>query len=613
MLIRLKRRLRRRTQSGAVAVMFGLLVVVLMSLAALGTDLGNQISRHTDTQRQADFGAFAAAQQMNTTAAAGTPVSAAIANAVATSMNANPVQDDTTAQQACLATSSCVTASQLTDGNFTNGELRYTADGLQVFAPLHHVGFGMARIMGFSGTNVNGDATVNIFSPGLRVLPMFAVLGCDYGLQTLADPANGHDTPTTPTLAFNSENNNTQIVPDLVLKDSTGNPVNSLALNSTGNTVTVSAKKWDNARYIGFFRGDDATPSLIQVAPLVAPTAAPYSNNPQSTVTVAIPNAVAQTQAAWYVRVYDSTGTENPIANPHSPGTWSAASEALGIRVGNAVLQCAQGSSDGNFGTLKLPRTDVPPSGALPVNIAQGLQTPLSLTVHQQWATDSPAGKCNDGVKGAVTSPGSQGTLVPYTNCVGTDTGLPANDATQGLLTGTNGFPGLLTTKSTAPGCAPDGTSNNRSVTVNGAGGGTFSIDNSVLTCYFTNTTTSIADIATASYNKGAVLDKSIVDDPRFVWVPVVAVRPDCGSCANYSIIDVRPAFITDQQPISSAVKGSNAAQNGVTASNGVYVVNNGITSLKVVFFNSDAMPRDVNDNVISYLGVGPKITRLVN
>jgi len=82
MLIRLKRRLRRRTQSGAVAVMFGLLVVVLMSLAALGTDLGNQISRHTDTQRQADFGAFAAAQQMNTTAAAGTPVSAAIATGI---------------------------------------------------------------------------------------------------------------------------------------------------------------------------------------------------------------------------------------------------------------------------------------------------------------------------------------------------------------------------------------------------------------------------------------------------------------------------------------------------------------------------------------------------
>jgi len=332
-------------------------------------------------------------------------------------------------------------------------------------------------------------------------------------------------------------------------------------------------------------------------------------------VTVNIPDAVAQTQAAWYVRIYDDSGADKgakPITTPHT-GTWSPASEALGIRVGNAVLQCAQGSSDGNCGTLKLPRTDVPPSGALPVNISQGLQTPLSLTVHQQWPTDSPAGKCNDGVNGAVTSPGSQGTLVPYTNCVGTDTGLPANDATQGLLTGSNGFPGLLTTKSTAPGCAPDGTSSNRSVTVNGAGGGTFSIDNSVLTCYFTNTTTSIADIATASYNKGAVLDKSIVDDPRFVWVPVVAVKPDCGSCANYSIIDVRPAFITDQQPISSAVKGSNAAQNGGTPDNGVYVVNNGITSLKVVFFNSDAMPRDVNDNVISYLGVGPKITRLVN
>lgn len=585
-------------------MMFALLAVMLMGLAALGTDIGNEVNRHTVTQTQADFAAFAAAQQMNSTGTVGTPVSSSIATAVANSMNANAPQDDNGV--------TTVTAADLLDSNPNNGDLKYTSDGLQVTAPRHWVSFGMARVMGFQGSYVGATATVNIYSPGLRVLPMFAVLGCDYGLQTLADPANGHDTPTTPTLAFNSESNNTQIVPDLILKDSSGNPINSIALNSTGNTVTVSAKKWDNSRYIGFFRGDNSTPSLIQIAPLVAPTAAPYSNNPQSTVTVNIPNAVTQTSAAWYVRVYDSTGNENPITDPHSPGKWSAASEALGIRVGNAVLQCSQGSSDGNFGTLKLPRTDVPTSGDLPVNIAAGLQSPLSLTKHQEWATDSPAGKCTDGVNGAVTSPGSKGTLVPYTNCVGTDTGLPANDATQGLITGANGYPGLLTTKGTAPGCAPDGSSNSRSVTINGPGGGTFSLDNSVLTCYFTNTTTSIADIATASYNGGAVLDKSIIDDPRFVWVPVVAVRPDCGSCANYSIIDVRPAFITDQQPVSGAVKNSNPAQNGVTPDNGVSIANNGITSLKVVFFNSDAMPRDTNGNVIDYLGVGPKVTRLV-
>jgi Flp pilus assembly protein TadG len=611
MLTLIKRRLRRRSESGAVAIMFALLTITLLALAALGTDIGNEVSRHTDTQRQADFAAFAAAQQMTGTAKAGSPVPAAILNAVVTSMNSNQVQDDSAAKVTCIKNHDCVKASQLTDGNLANGEVRYTSAGLEVIAPDHKVSFGAARIMGIDTAYVGARATVNIFSPGLRVLPMFAVLGCDYGLQTLADPANGHDTPAVPTLAFNTDTNTTQENSPLVLKDSTGTPVNSLALNSTGNTLTITASKWSNSRYIGFFRGDNTSPTLIQT---VAVPGAPFTKNPATAVTVNIPNAVTQVQTAWYVRIYDSTGTENPTASPHSPGQWSPAAQALGIRVGNAVLQCNQGSSDGNFGTLKLPRT-VPnqPSSWLPVNISQGLQSPLSLTVHQQWATDSPAGKCTDGVNGAVTSPGSQGTLVPYTNCVSTDTGLAANDATQGLVTGSNGYPGLLTTANTKSGCAPDGTSANRTVTVNGPAGGTFSIDNSVLTCYLTNTTTSLADIANSSYNKGAVLDKSIVDDPRFVWVPVVAVKPDCGTCANYSIIDVRPAFITDEQPISTAVKNSTPAQNGVTADNGVTISNNGITALKVLFFNSDAMPRDVNDNVITYLGVGPKIVRLIN
>ncbi|MBO0844559.1 MAG: Tad domain-containing protein [Nocardioides sp.] len=595
--------------------MFALLAVVLMSVAALGTDIGNQVSRHTDTQRQADFGAFAAAQQMTTTAAVGTPVSPAVLDAVAASMNANQVEDDSASKAACSQTNSCVSAAQLNDGDLANGEVRYTSEGLQVIAPDHYVGFGMARIMGFDGADVGASATVNIFSPGRRVLPMFAVVGCDYGLQTLADPANGHDTPAVPTLAFNGETNDTQIQGPLILTDSSGTQVNSLALNSTGNTLTVTAQKWSNSYYVGFFRGDDTTPSLVQTVKLTAPTAAPYTKSSATAVTVNIPDAVTQSETAWYVRIYDDSGADagsKPTSTPHT-GSWSQASQALGIRVGSAVLQCSQGSSDGNFGTLRLPRTDTTPSSWLPVNVAQGLQSPLSLTKHQQWQTDSPAGKCLDGVNGAVTSPGSQGTLAPYTNCVSTDTGLPANDATQGLITGAVGSPGLLTTKNTPSGCDPNGGSSDRSVTVNGPGGGTFNIDNSVLTCYFTDTTTSIADIATASYNKGPVLDKSIVDDPRFVWVPVVAVKPDCGACANYSIIDVRPAFITDQQPFSGATKGSNPAQNGVTSDNGVTISNNGITSLKVVFFNSDALPRDVDGTVIDYLGVGPKITRLVD
>ena len=46
-------------------------------------------------------------------------------------------------------------------------------------------------------------------------------------------------------------------------------------------------------------------------------------------------------------------------------------------------------SADGNFGTLRLPRTDVPSGSELPVNIAVGLQRPLTPAIHE-WAVANP-------------------------------------------------------------------------------------------------------------------------------------------------------------------------------------------------------------------------------
>jgi hypothetical protein len=262
---------------------------------------------------------------------------------------------------------------------------------------------------------------------------------------------------------------------------------------------------------------------------------------------------------------------------------------------------------------LKLPRT-IPnsPSDWLPVNIAAGLQSPLSLTKHLQY---NSTGLCSDGVNGAVTSPGSQGTLNKGTNCVGTDTGLAANVATQGLITGDAGYPGLLTTAGTTAGCDPSGGNNDRTVTFSGPGG-SYKLDNNILSCYFTNSTVSVADIAQpdSSFPSSAAhtLDSSITKDPRFVWVPILKVQPSSGGSNNYSIVDVRPGFITDEQPWAASVKGSTKAINGSTDDNGITISNNGITQLKVVFFNIQAMPLDANDQVIDYLGVGDPVVRLV-
>lgn len=594
----------RRNERGAVAVMFALLTVVLMSLAALGTDIGNEVNRHTQTQTQADFGAFAAAAKMTQTGHVGDTPSAAVLSAIADSMNANQPQDD---GRACWTANTCVTTSQLTDGDMTNGDVRYVTvsgeDGLQVTAPNNYVSFGMARVMGFQGTYVGADAVINIYSPGLRVLPMFAVQGCDYGLQTIADPANGHVDPVAPTLAFDTDTNDTLLVNPATALDSSGNPVTSLTPNSTGNMLQLAASKWDQTTRIGFFRGDDPDPTLVQTQSafwLMGDAtktnlngANGYSQNPQTTVQLNIPDAVAQQQAVWWIRVFDKYNNK-----------WSPRSEAVPLVVGNAVLQCGAGSLDGNFGTLKLPRTDVAAANDLPVNIAAGLEPPLSLTKHVEWATDSPAGVCVDDVQNAVTSPGVNGPMNANTNCVDTDTGLAANVATAGLITGVtdgaNTWPGLLTTAGTTPGC-----NSNKNVSVHNQN---YPIDNNRLTCYLQNGK-SLQEICDPNYNGGQAVDDSITDDPRFVWVPVLKVQPDSGGSNTWSIVDVRPGFITDETATTSAIKGSNTG----TPNNGVIVDNNGVTQLNVVFFNIDAMPRDSDGNVIDYLGVGPPVIKLIN
>ncbi len=600
MLTRVHRR--RRDEQGAVAIVYALLAVMLMSLAALGTDIGNEVNRHTQTQTQADFGAFAGGAQMTNNGKVGQTPSAAIVNAVVASMNANAPEDDNGGIQT-------ITAAQLTDGDLNNGEVRYTADGLQVVAPRHWVSFGMARIMGFNGTNVYADATVHAYSPGLRVMPAFAVQGCDYGLQTLADPSGGQATSVVPPLAFPTETNGTQLQSPLGLKNSSGTTVTTFPLNSTGNTIDVSATKWNQSSYIGFFRSDDLTAPAIVTVPVPN---APYGTGQGSSSvrTITVPNSVTSVETVWWVRVYDGTSA-TPTSNPPRTGAgseqWSTQSEALPVVVGAAALQCISGPTSGNFGTVKFVRTDVQASDFLPADIANGLQKPL---VPNIFSPAPASGQCDANTPGAIISDVPTPGLVAGTNCVDTDTGLPAQVATQGLIQGgsfSDGttYPGLLTSASTTPGCDPNGGSNQYPVNINNT---SYKLNNDVLTCFFTNGTTSIADIAKSSYSGGPVLDPSILASPRFFFVPVLKVQPTSGGSSKYAIVDFRPAFITDEQATAAAIKGSHTG----TATNGITIQGNDIKQLKVVFFNFDALPHDAGKNVMDYIGVGDPIIRLV-
>lgn len=594
---------RRRGDRGAVAVVYAIVSLVILIVAALAVDLGNTVARKTNSQTQADFAALAAAPELSTTVSAGGTPSAAVVNAVTAALNDNQPQDD---EDACWMTSppTCVIAADLTDGSILNGEVEYTNEGVRVTSPRARVAFGFATVLGMDGTYVNADATVNVYSGGMRVVPMYAVDSCSFGRQTLTDPANGQTVPVVPTLAYPLDTNTTRLSAATAL-DSTGATVSTLALNSTGNQLRLTASKWSNTRFVGFFRGDDPNPAyVVQQGNFwlqgdgSRTALAPYSNNPSSTVELSIPDSVAQTEAVWWIRVFNG---------PVLTGKWSPVNEAIPLRVGDPVLECVSGSSSGNFGTLKLPRTDTNASNWISRNIIKGLQPPLTPTVHQ-WAVDNPtlAGTCVHGLLGAVASSTSPAVLRRGTNCVDTDTGLPANAATQGMIVGQGGDPGMLRTGNTRAGCDPNGGSSNRTVRI---GNTNYSINNDVLTCFLTDGTTSLAQITHRNYNGGPKLHQDIYSSPRFFWVPVLAVEPTNGGSARYSLVDFRPAFITDEQATSAAIRGSRTG----TADNGLVIPQNDITKITVVFFNINALPVDGDMPTIDFLGVGTPIVRLID
>jgi len=586
---------RTRDEQGAFAVVFALMLITLVTIAALGTDLGNAFARKTDTQSQADFAALTAGRQAPTeiaAAAVGSAVSSTVAAAVANSMNSNQPQDD---NRSCWRTQTCITAAQLTDGDLTNGEARYTSLGLQVIAPDNRVSFGFANVFGVSGVSVGATATVHAYSAGPRIFPMFAVAGCDWGQQALTDPASGSS--AVPPLAYDSDSDSQNKVIDgsLVLKDSTGASVTSLTLNSTGNSVLINSTAWKNLTKFGFFRGDDTSPSAVVEQPTFwlasdatkAPLS-PYTNNSGAQLGLNVPDSVAAVETTWYVRAYNN-----------GSGKWTPRDEAQPLAVGRTILECDSDPTSGNFGTIKLPRTDVPSSQNLYKNLADGLQSPLSLHTHDWAKTNNatPLGTCTDGVNGAIVSTGGGSTpLRPHTNCVDTVTGVTTGDADAGLITYNNGQ-GLLTNKPTHANCAPGGGNASRTVHLSGRD---YTINNDILSCFLLPGK-QLIDVQSPTYSGGAAFSNDLLSSPRFGYVPVLKVAPTGGS-NKYSIIDFRPAFITDEKPGSAA-----------TSSNGLQVNSSGITQLKVFFFNFDSVPHDGDLPLIDYLGVGDPVIHLVD
>jgi len=547
-----------RDDRGAAAVMFALCALLLFGVGAMAVDLGNMYQRKAETQSQADLAATSAAPYLKTSH------TAAVVQVIDYLKHNAKIGED-----AALVG---MTPGTMQDGELANGEVQFPSTySMKVWTPYAHVDFGLAGVFDSSGSDVISSATVGLGTPGANaIMPFYAVQGsgCDYGSQTLSDPANGHIQSIVPALA--PPGHDPLQISNASLTSATPYQFD---VGVVGATITINGSRLAQVDRIGYFRepGDPA-PQFVEA------TLGTANTNNNAVTGAPVPTGVTNAAGVWWIRVFKP-----------APGNWgwSPVSEALPIRIGDGPIACTGAASAGNFGALKLPR-DAGPSTWLPDNMAVGLQPPLSLAV-QTDPLSLPL--CTPGGPSVVYSDTSgPGLGIQGTNCVDTDTGLSAQASTQGLITGSGSNPGRLvkdtTTAVPGRGCSPLHTNAERPVL-----GGSYVINDDTLSCFMTNPSMPLSTIASPSYSGGAVLDPAIYDSPRFAYVPVVGVTPVAGGSLHFSVVAMRPCFITGEANTSTYNNEQFVDGSAASTNNGLTIPTTKVTAIQVVFINIGALP----------------------
>jgi hypothetical protein len=613
------KRIQRRDDRGAVAVMVALTSLMLLTMAALGTDLGQAWAAKRQIQGSSDLATLAGAGIKGADLPGpGTLKSCGYGNgALATDPAAIDVAryvaskayTPNLAPAAVPLATVTATATTLTDCDVANGEifygqptyikatnswsLAYNKNQLSLVSPPQKVDFGFAGILGFNSTNVVGMSTVEIRSPKFSALPFYAFNGCDYGEQTLQQPNNGQS--SNAVMLANPTDQNDALMPAPGVAPSSY-PVDN---SPTPEPIDISGTNLTGVTQIGFFEsgnGSAGPPPVTSTAFTVNGTGTQIHMNDIPTQT----RGVAGVQEFWYIRVMKG-GKWSTVYVGNGP---NPTLNAPILTIGTPPLVCAQGSSSGNFGTLLLshtPYTGTDNIGA--ANVALGLTNTLAI-----YPSGGPAdGTCSSAQPQTVLW-GANGT--DGTNCVDTDTGMSAKVASGGFLgLGPSAVGGnqYLMYPNHKTKCANGGTQE-ATTTISGQ-----LVNNDTLSCFFLNASTHVSDVdadpAAGGYT-GTVplISSAIYDSPRFGYVPVLNVQPTTGGSNKYQIVDFRACFITDQPP--SAVKGDGPG----TSTNGFVMDTNGVHSVQVVFLNGNALPNPpVKNGTINYVGSGPKEPILVN
>ncbi len=617
-----------KSERGTVALVFAITCAVLFGMAALGVDLGNAMNRRAQVQTDADFAALAGGGALPATSL--TPASGDdVVQAVAKYLLSNKVLTDDGFN---LPTQS-VLAQKLVSNNAADiqryghvyygyfdaaGNLIPNKNYVTVRSPKAKVQFGLSTVFGTGSTNVSARATAAIKSIGSvgATLPFYAYTGCDWGQQIIS---HGTANSSPPTLANPTDDNGVAITAPTTAAPN-ANPKN-VALNDTATVLTLtggpgltkSTTPTDPSKpgimSLGLFKPDGSAPIEVGAGSFLA-----GSND--TTIKFKLPPAAAsQDGATFYIRVSKGID-EGTKKTPKWTKRWSVVSINMAyVEVGSATLFCNDDKSAGNFGSLTIFRTDSnnnANTGWLPLNIAKGIDIPNVLL--NKYTDTINANTCGNGDSKAYQSDDTSAGV--HVNCVVTDTGFPQNPGSAGFVTGVGGSPGApgRLTSPAAVGAGCGGANNKPPLRTYG----NYTINSEVLSCFFMNNTTTVAQVSSSGYSGDVVISPSIYSSPRFFYIPVINTQPQNGK-KSFPIIDFRACFLTGEN--GTATKGHAALPQFYwddATTNGLVLSGQGnnvkVESFRVVMINPKAMPPNPGAGTpTEYNGNGVPILLLVD
>lgn len=645
------------------AILTAISATLLMLFGALAVDIGNTWDRRGKLQRQADSAAVYAAGKLPVRDSAGR---LSAAKAVAYVMACQRVAGQV-GVPACPASDTSSTLDSYAQSLLDSGLVSFpTPTKISVTTPTARVDYGFGQLAGRSGSDQQRSAIAQVGSPG-EVAPMGLSLNCllsaantltaDLGLP-LSDilplnyiapgPLTFDNIQTDwPSESVQPTSNDVRINPVVPSSTTQGVGVPVLTVTGSGWGGLLSALPQVEVWFAQGKGADRVTHSATATVSL-------NITGLIGTAVVSVPSAVVNKAGPWKVKV----AVRNPtVLNPNPPWTWSKLDTDFTVDlplVTQDILGCGR--------MLKSPRNLQDGTGGnLLLNLQEGIDhqiathpqilttaLPNPLTLASLLATlGGPTGlfQCNNSSVHVDDIGGSlRNGLTP--NCVVVQKGAEAYaEFTDGMLGVEHTIPentytgepahvgaGRLVCTTSKP-CREQVplTVGNVTRQVNDDEFEDFIVPgraNLLTASSFFNLSTYLLPGVPVLTPDSAIMP-SIYESHRFMWVPVMSSPYSPNDAGSYPVVTFRPVFITQDAPAGIGLDGVDLVLDlvdlwvrtalGISPSDdhGI-VLNDAKDTLRALRFMTiepaalPAAPADYDGPLSEYLGVGPKVVRLV-